>query len=246
MARLKTEAIVLKRTDLGESDRLITLLSKDYGKFKAIAKGARRSKRRFSGCLELFSQVRVQYVDRGRSLHRLEEAVLVDSHEPLKTDLIAIAHAGYVTELAAAFLGESDEAAATYQFLVETLSVLDQGPMQTTDLRRYELSVLRLAGFAPQFDACLDCDASQSPDWHFDIDQSGVLCNDCISSAYLVKITAPVRRFLSDLQSGQTSLSKIDPACQSQARDLLAKIIDRHLGKPLKSREFLRQLAQKK
>jgi DNA repair protein RecO (recombination protein O) len=246
MARLKTEAIVLKRTDLGESDRLITLLSKDYGKFKAVAPGARRSKRRFGGCLELFSQVRVQYVDRGKSLHRLEEAVLVDSHEALQTDLIAIAHAGYVTELAAAFLGDADEAATTYQLLVETLSVLDQGPMQTADLRRYELGVLRLAGVGPQFDACLTCDTTESSNWHFDIDQGGVVCNDCQAGAYLVKISGPVRRFLGDLQSGQTSLSGVSKACQSQARDLLAKIIDRHLGKPLKSREFLRQLASKK
>jgi DNA repair protein RecO (recombination protein O) len=243
--RFRTEAIVVSRQELGESDRIVTLLSVDQGKFKAVAPGARRSKRRFGGCLDLFCRIRVSVVDKGRGLNRLEEAELLDSHEPIRKDLVAIAHAGYLAELSAAFLGESDEASAAFQLLSRNLTELDSGPISAEQLRHFELATLSIAGFAPQLASCLTCGTGDSERWRFDLDQGGIVCEGCAQGAFLIPVEADSLAFLERLQDGVAPDGRVSPECMDSARDLLAKIIDQHLQGPLRSRAFLRQLAGK-
>ena len=87
MATFQTEALILRAVDFGDSDRILHLLAPDAGRLTAIAKGARRSVRRFPGTLDLFNQLRVQ-VHRGRSsaMARLEQASLIRSFAPLRLD----------------------------------------------------------------------------------------------------------------------------------------------------------------
>jgi len=98
--RIHTDAVVLQRSELGESDRIVTLLTCDQGILRALAPAARRSKKRFGGCLELFARIEASITDKGAGrLARLEEASLRDSHEAIKSDLLSIAHASCLAEL---------------------------------------------------------------------------------------------------------------------------------------------------
>ncbi len=248
--RIHTDAIVLQRSELGESDRIVSLLTVDLGILRAVAPGARRSKRRFGGCLELFACIEVSLADKGEGkLARLEEAVLRDSHEAIKSDLLAIAHAGYLSELILAFWGERDEAGPAYGLLGEALSRLDGGPLTTHELRRYELQVLSLAGFAPSLDACLDCGAKNARQWMFDHDRGGVVCKSCLAQGTQGPRTEPVTpsvlRLLRALQAGGPVPFQAAPQTRGAARALLGRIIQEHAGRPLRAREFLRQLAGK-
>ncbi len=244
---VRTEAIVLSRRDLGESDRIIQFLSRERGKFSAVAPAARKSRRRFGGCLELFCYTRLRVVDKGPNrLQRLEEAVLIDGHDKIKTDLVAIGHAGYVSELIAAFLGEEDEAESSFDLLSATLHCLDQGPLSTVSLRLLELSVLSLAGFAPHLGSCLACGTESLAGegmWAYDHSRGGILCTSCASGHENQNIPVEVQCFFRSLRQQGSEGTSVDPQCMHLARSLLAKIIDSYLGKPLKSREFLRKLA---
>jgi DNA repair protein RecO (recombination protein O) len=228
---------------LGESDWIVTLLSRDFGKFRAVAPGARRSKRRFAGCLELFCLIDVRFVERANGLHRLEEAVLLDSHESITRELVSIAHAGYASELAGAFLGESDEAAGFFDLLAGALSKLKSKPLSAVDIRRYELDLLGLAGFAPRFSSCPGCGRHQAEKWFFDHLQGALLCSDCATGKELQEISADVLDLLVCLQAGAEPNMPVNAMRMSTARELLARIIDSHTSSPLKAREFLRKLA---
>jgi DNA repair protein RecO (recombination protein O) len=244
--RIHTDAIVLQRSELGESDRIITLLTVDLGILRAVAPGARRSKRRFGGCLELFACIEVSLADRGEGkLARLEEAVLRDSHEAIKSDLLAIAHAGYLSELILAFWGERDEAGQAHRLLGDALSRLDGGPLSTHELRSFELRVLSLAGFAPSLDACLGCGAKNARQWVFDHDRGGIVCKNCADGPRTEPVTPSVLRLLRALQSGGPAPFEAAPQTRGAARALLGRIIQEHAGRPLRAREFLRQLAEK-
>ena len=87
MAALRTEALVLRSVDVGESDRILHLLVPDSGRLTAVAKGARRSRRRFAGTLDLFNHLRVE-VDRrsASSLPRLEQATMLEVFRPLRME----------------------------------------------------------------------------------------------------------------------------------------------------------------
>lgn len=248
--RIHTDAIVLQRSELGESDRIVTLLTGDEGILRAVAPGARRSKRRFVGCLELFACLEVSLSDQGPGrLARLEEAVLRDSHEAVKSDLLAIAHASYLSELILVFWGERDEAGQAQRLLGEALSRLDAGPLSTEELRRFELQVLTLAGFEPRLDACLGCGAENSRQWVFDHDRGGIVCSSCLAQgargARTEPVTASVLRLLRALQKGGGVPFKPAPQTRGAARALLGRIVQEHAGRPLRAREFLRQLAGK-
>lgn len=247
--KIDTEAIVLQRSELGESDRLVTLLTCDRGILRAVAPGARRSRRRFGGCLELFARVGISAVHRrggGGGLLRLEEAVLRDSHEPLKTDLICIAHAGYLAELILAFWGEQDQAADAYRLLDESLLALDRGgPLPSAELRRFELRVLDLAGLAPRLRSCIGCGALDSRRWNFDHDRGGILCCGCPPGPRAEPLAPAALRLLRLLQhDGEIRPGAFAPKTMHAARSLLGRMIGDHAGRPLKARDFLRRLAQ--
>ena len=239
--------MVLQRSELGESDRIVTLLTGDQGILRAVAPAARRSKKRFGGCLELFARIEASITDRGAGkLARLEEAALHDSHEAIKADLLSIAHASYLAELILVFWGERDEAAQAHALLCGALERLDSGPLSTVELRQFELRVLLLAGFAPSLDACLDCAAKSSRQWMFDHDRGGTVCKNCAAKAggpRIEPVTPSVIKLLQALQKGGRVPFQASPQTRGAARALLGRIIQGHAGRPLRAREFLRQLA---
>lgn len=245
--RILTDAVVLQRSELGESDRIVTLLTCDQGILRALAPAARRSKKRFGGCLELFTRIEASITDKGAGkLARLEEAALRDSHEAIKSDLLAIAHASYLAELILVFWGERDEAAKAHALLCEALKRLEGGPLSTQELRQFELQVLSLAGFAPSLDACLDCGAKNSRQWVFDHDRGGIICKSCAAESRgprIEPVTPSVLKLLQALQKGGKVPFRAAPQTRGAARALLGRIIQGHAGRQLHAREFLRQLA---
>lgn len=236
-------ALVADRRELGEADRVVVLLCRNNGKLSAVAPSARRSRRRFGGCLELFARIQVSLTDRGRGgLWRLEEASLLGDHAGLRTDLVAIAHAGYLTELTSALLREGEEASEIFDLLAEALEALGAGPLSASGLRRYELALLERVGLAPAFDACTGCGVQRADGWHFDPDAGGLRCPTCAKSPWATPLSEDslgLLRHLGDAHEPEAA----SLAAMGQVRNLLAGVIDRQVGRPLKARQFLRQLA---
>ncbi len=243
-----TEAVVLRKHLVGESNAVVTLFCPDLGKLIASVPGARNSRKRFAGCLELFSRITVWMVDKGADrMPRLEEAILLDSHEPIKTDLWAIGQAGYFAELISALVAENDPVSKLYDLLNQVLKSLDQRHFTPLEVRFYELLVLKHAGFGPNFTNCLECDAPSSDAWKFDPSQGGLLCAACAIGLDARKkyITLSSKEFamLSGMQAGRLPESTPDVGSLRILRNLMCELIDYHVGRPLKSRQFLLQLA---
>ncbi len=249
LRRLRDQALVMERRELGEADRLVVLLCRDHGKVGAVAHSGRRSRRRFGGCLDLFVRIDVQLVDKGRGgLWRLEEAVLIYAHPGIRTDLVSIAHAGYATELVSALLREGEEASGAseaFDLLLRALESLDRGPCTAAGLRRFELDLLTLSGLAPSLGACVSCGTESAQRWSFDHDQGGLVCRSCGPGPRSEELTDTTLDLLRRLQAGQEP-ARPDPAGMSFARSLLARVIDQHVGRPLKAREFLRNMAMER
>jgi DNA repair protein RecO (recombination protein O) len=133
----RTEAIVLRRIDFGEADRLLTVFTPERGKLKLIAKGARKPSSRKSGHVELFS--RGQFlVAVGRELDILTQAETVEPFLLLRKDLLRTTYAYYVAELADAFTAERDENQPLYDLLKDALGWLcipDEGSTEPSSAR---------------------------------------------------------------------------------------------------------------
>ncbi len=148
-----TEAIVMRRDDYGEADRLVTLLTPDYGKLRVLAKGARKLTSRKAGHIELFTRTRL-LLAKGRTFDLITQAELIEAHRPLREEMHRGALAHYVCELANRFALEGGDTAPLYGLLVEGLGWLCEGRDPRLAARYFELRLLTLEGYRPELFRC--------------------------------------------------------------------------------------------
>ena len=143
----KTEAVILKRSNLGEADKLITVLTPKMGKLRCIAKGVRRLHSRKAPALELFSRAEI-FLAVGKTWDVATEVNLVSSYPKLRGDLERVRYAYQFVELIIAVTRENQEQEALYALLVKALEWLNQTNQLTTEgLRRFQVRLLEDSGF---------------------------------------------------------------------------------------------------
>jgi DNA repair protein RecO (recombination protein O) len=203
----RTHAVVLRRRDYADADRVVTVFTPGMGKQSLIAKGARKTTSRKAGHLELFTHANLQVAE-ARTWDIITEATTVEPFRHLRVNLDAIGYASYVCELIDCFTEEDDENQALWELLLLALRELDtwaattQSPSPATAdaadpdsleetpltggldvnvlLRWYELHLLSLTGFQPQLFQCLDCDRDLEPVVNYLVlHEGGVICPDC-------------------------------------------------------------------
>jgi DNA repair protein RecO (recombination protein O) len=175
----RTEAVVLRRQDLGESDRLLTLLSPGQGKIRAVAKGVRRPGSRKAGHLEPFSQVDL-LLARGRELDVITQAEAIHTFPRVRQDLLRLGQAAYLVELVDRFALEQEGQSALYRLLVDMFGQLEAGRDPGAVLRYSQLRLLEQAGYQPELFRCLSCGKALQPEAQFfSFSEGGVRCPRC-------------------------------------------------------------------
>jgi DNA repair protein RecO (recombination protein O) len=187
----RVEAIVLRRYDLGEADRILVLYTLQRGKLRVKARGVRRPRSRLAGHLELFARTQL-VLAQGHELDVVAQAMLLDPHRGLRESELRVAYAGYCAELLDALTSEADPQSAIFHLLAETLAAIAQSADPFFIVRHYELRLLTLLGFRPELYRCLACDRELSPRTHAFVPAlGGVVCADC-AARYPAALTAPV------------------------------------------------------
>jgi DNA repair protein RecO (recombination protein O) len=170
----------LHRISLGETDRIVTLLTPDHGKINAVAKGARRAGSKLSGATELFTQSRMLLAV-GKSLDVIAQCEVSESFPVLRADLNLLARATYACELVDHLMEEREPDSEAYDLLLSTLYLL-QRSVEIPDvvLHAFELRLLAIRGYAPRLDGCARCDGELGRGRvAFSPSVGGALCADC-------------------------------------------------------------------
>jgi DNA repair protein RecO (recombination protein O) len=157
MPLYSSEALVLRTYKLGESDRIVVFLTRDRGKKRGVARGARASRRRFGGALEPLTRVKVAYFEK-----ETRELVSLNFADPLAsplaaTDPEALGYVGYFAELLDAWAQENDTQEALFRLGSAALDAMAAGAPAMPLARYFEYWVLRLQGVYPSITACADC-----------------------------------------------------------------------------------------
>lgn len=173
-----TDAIVLSRFDLGEADRVLTLITPGGGKLKAIAKGVRRPTSRIGGSLEPFAELRVALAH-GRTFDVVTQVTVSHAWLRLRDSLESAATAWYLAELADRSMEERHEAEPLYGLLRRAYELLDAGMAPGRVARWYEMHLADELGVRPEVDRCVECDrvleATETFRWVPPL--GGVLCS---------------------------------------------------------------------
>jgi DNA repair protein RecO (recombination protein O) len=254
MPLFTTNAIVIRSLDYGESDRIVTFFTKDFGKIKGIAKGARRSKKRFQNALDLFSHLRLIFFDReGMGLVRAEGCDIINSFPKIREDLKKIFYGNYLLELANEMAGEREANLEAFNLLLSFLSILDETETEEEKLRVFEIRMLSLFGYQPNMRKCDLCkngweDLKTVPIL-FSLQKGALVCGRCSRGwNNLIPLSLGTARLIERIS--QMELAKIHrlrftSQALSESRELLPRFIAYQLGKELKSLKALNSLNDK-
>lgn len=230
--------MVLRTHKLGEADRIVTLLSRQHGKIRAVAKGVRRTASKFGARLEPFMVADIQFYV-GKSLDIIQQAETIASYGAEIVDDYPRYTAASVMVETADKITEAEGSTQQYLLLVGALRSLSlsEHPVQLT-LDSYLLRALSLAGWAPTFDSCARCGDIGEHE-NFVIQLGGVICHQCAPTG-AAKISSEVLRTLDALIVGDWE--RAEQAQQSSvnaASGLVSAYTQFHLERGLRSLEHV-------
>lgn len=182
-AIVKSRAIVLRRQRLGETSKLVTLYTEEYGKLKVTAKGARRPKSKFGAALEPLTEVQaVCYLRDERELQILSECDVVRQHPQLQADLERLSFGSAACELVDRLTVEGEANRRLYRCLSGVLAGLGEVTAGQVEplFWYYQLRVAEALGYRPELARCVGCGAALEADWlWFGAEAGGALCPGC-------------------------------------------------------------------
>jgi DNA repair protein RecO (recombination protein O) len=248
---MTTEALVLRSVDFGESDRIVHLLVPAGGRLTAIAKGARRSVRRFPGTLDLFNHLRVQVERRrGAGLARLEQATLIEAFTPLRGESARFALGCYLLELLDRLAPEGGaraEGKRLFAFALDALRTLASPRRIDARLRTLlELRALDALGLRPELRCCVRCGTpaqGRAGTISFSVAEGGPLCAGCTRDGEALLQVQPgtLRALEQGLRFDLEHLDRLVLGRQTvlESRRILDRFLRFHAGVELRSERFL-------
>ena len=262
-----TEAIVLKRSDLGEADRVITLFTPHKGKFHAIAKGSRRPVSKLAGHVELLNRSQLQ-IAVGRNLDIITQAEVRENFLRLRPELWHMTCGFYLAELVDRFVEERVSHADIYTLLLQTLRYLDADAAALTQQRRaqeesaaaetpnngktplllryFELHLLSAVGYAPALRNCVSCASELLPQENgFKASLGGALCPQCshLWERRLSLNALKVLRYMQNNPWGEAARVRLNASLQNELEGVMHSLLRFHLELDLKAWSFLSMLS---
>lgn len=242
------EAVILNTYDFSESDRIISFMTREHGRLKGIAKGARRSRKRFVNNIEPMSHSTLVLSSTEKNeLVLIVDAALISGFSGLKTDIDRLSLGYYLLELTAEMTAEGQVLPQVFTLLTDFLRLIEDAaePYAETLVRVFEIRLLSQLGYMPHLDGCVACKTplSEGPTVLFSSARGGALCRTCSAgTGNLVGLSIGTARFLAMAEELETDkLQRLKPAaeCLKECDAALSDFIRFQIGKELKTRRFL-------
>jgi DNA repair protein RecO (recombination protein O) len=249
MPSYKTPAVPLYSMDFAEWDKMVTFFTRDFGKVKGIAKGAKRSRKRFGSGLEPFTYVTLSFFEKERSsLVRLNHCEIIESYSGIHDDVLKVGYASYLGELVNEMVAEREASGPLFKLFITFLYLLNKPSFREEFIRIFELRLLALSGYQPELNKCVVCrkEVSSKKGHRFSLNKGGLVCADCFKGSRDYPSLSGGTIMM--LQRAQTiEIEKVtrlffSPQAREESRRILPRFIEYHLEKPLKSLQFLEHL----
>jgi DNA repair protein RecO (recombination protein O) len=245
MALQTAEALILDVTDLHDRDRIVTFLTREHGKKKGVAKGARVKHSRFGGQLQPLAKAEITWFEKeGRDLVRISTVELVRTAHSIQTDLEGILLGSYLADHLMEFAQEGEASDHLFRLLDSTIQALLTGVDRDLAARYFESWVLRLAGVFPSPTECPNCGGSFPPEGAV-LPRSGemLLCLDCGGPSGFA-VSPPALDFLRRIGRESLPAAAAQPpsyAVLRQVEDLCAHVRRYFLQRELRSYDVIQR-----
>jgi DNA repair protein RecO (recombination protein O) len=253
MPAISSPAVLLRRIEHGDYDLILTFFTPARGRLSAIAKAAKKSARRFSGVLELFSVLEIVCTyGRGKGLPVLQEAALKEGFPGIRGDLLRTAYASYWAQLITDWSEEGQPIEPLYPLFLHCLALLGGGKRDPGSISMlFQIRFLALAGLAPNLTVCRQCKRSvrdlPSTRVFFDPKGGDLSCESCKPAQRSVELSKGTVLNLQWAQEGRLERAdriRFSPAAVKEGLRMLEAFVPYHLGKEPRSLRFLRQIRE--
>lgn len=249
MPAYKSNFIVLRRIPLGETDKILTLYTREFGKLSAIAKGARRITSRLAGATEPLMFVRA-LLGEGMNLDIVTQAEIRESFPKLRGDFGLFLRATYCCELLDKTTEERSPDAPVFDLLLSMLYILQRAEDPDAVVHAYELQLMAQAGYEPRLDSCARCEQGFDPahgimEAAYSPPRGGVLCEECTTQARedviaLSPEAAETMRHLAGQTNARTlAATVLAPELSEQINRVVRAHLRYRLEREMKSTAFL-------
>jgi len=246
MEQKKTEAIILRTKDFGESDLIVTVFSSLYGNLKGIAKGARRSSKRFVNSLTIFSLVNLEFRERrSGDLVWLETCELIEGFPEIRSDYNLLLKASYMVELTEILFPSNVQSSEMFQLLKFGLGSLSEKQNTEEIMIIFQARAMKTGGFGINLSKCSLCTRPYKGKGRalFHPPSGSIVCLGCEKESVLNPGMNPKTvQVLEDFQSTDLSLLQnvqCDDDIISELKRVLMVHVEHRLGKRLKSSKYL-------
>ena len=240
----ETEAIVLRTYRLAEADKIASLLTRQMGRLRAVAAGARRTKSRYGSALEPLSHVRALIFEReNRDLLRMNSAELIESFFDMQKDYRVQLAAQYLAEVAERMIPEREPNDRLFRLFLAVLRSLKHSGEVTRPLLYFDYWLVRLAGFLPDFDHCQSCGRALGEAGGFYVPGSeGLVCDTCRTAAAGQRIAVPpsIRAGCQKPLERWIAEEKAPAGCH-EARRFFEDLIETHAERKLVTRAMMEE-----
>jgi DNA repair protein RecO (recombination protein O) len=250
MPAFSTQAIVLQARPAGEADVLVDFLTPDQGRLRGLAKGAKKSRKRFANCLGPACWVRLQLFEKTTNPWvRLEAGELIDGFEAIRQDFRKWGVAGFLCELTRELVPPRDPHPAVFDLLRESFQGLDGRASAAEVGPIFQWKLLKLAGYGLSLTGCPGC-GKTGEDFQQAVflPRKGTLaCRNCRGGEEGLPLspgTLHSLRLVDRLAAAKAFRVRLDPRIRREAEALLGHLRRQILGRELSSAQVLRQLQE--
>ncbi|HXJ83006.1 MAG TPA: DNA repair protein RecO [Candidatus Methylomirabilis sp.] len=247
MALYKTQALVIGRRGLGESDRLVEFYTRDFGKLRGVARSARRPRSRFGSALEPFTLGELIFFDTGRSeLVRVDHFDILHPFRALHEALDRLGRAAWTVECVARLSADRDPHPALFRFLVRALKALESSPRPAWVAACFAVRAVDLLGYRPRTDRCVVCGQLWPfPQVALDVAAGGLVCGRCRPGPDAMPLSAATLaafRRLRELRWEESLRLALAPAQEGDVSRIIEGVMARLAGQIPRSSRFLAQM----
>ncbi|MBD1382112.1 DNA repair protein RecO [Metabacillus arenae] len=240
----KCEGIVIRSTNYSETNKIITIYTRELGKVGVMARGAKKPNSRLSAITQLFTYGSFLF-QKSSGLGLLQQGETIDTMRSIREDIFLTAYASYLAELLDKGTDDNERNPFLFELLKQTLDYLNEGYDPDILLNIFEIKMLVVIGLHPQLDHCVNCKSTDGT-FHFSIREGGFICHRCFETdPYRIPISPAAGKLLRlfyyfDLNRlGEISVKQ---ETKSELRKVIDYYYNEYSGLSLKSKRFLEQM----
>jgi DNA repair protein RecO (recombination protein O) len=240
----RVEGIVIRSMDYGEGNKIITILTKSYGKMSVMARGAKKVKSRQSAITQLFTYGEFIFYKTG-SMGTLNHGEIIEAYHELREDIHKTAYCSYLMELTDRMLGDQDRCEFVFDQLKAALDAMKEDKDPQILIHIYEMKMLGIAGYMPDLQQCVSCGSSDG-DMMLSAMLGGILCRRCWNrdpqAIALPETGLKLLRLFQQVDIRRLGKVELKPATKQMLKRCMRQLYDTHVDVKWKSRSFLDQM----